>query len=58
MPGGITARMELVAATICEMARSMDTSGWKYTFSIATPCSVWLSMLRMPLTLLDRLNSE
>ena len=26
---GITARTELVAATICDMARSMLTSGWK-----------------------------
>ena len=40
MPGGMTARMELVDATICEIARSMDTSGWKYTFSMVTPCSV------------------
>ena len=58
MPGGITARMELVAATICAMARSIDTSGWKYTFSIATPWRVCDSMFLMPLTLLDSENSE
>ena len=58
MPGGSTARMELVEATICAMARSMLTSGWKYTFSTATPCRVVLSMFLMPLTLLDNANSE
>ena len=29
MPGGISARIELVAETICAMARSRFTSGWK-----------------------------
>jgi hypothetical protein len=29
MPGGISARIELVAETICAIARSRLTSGWK-----------------------------
>jgi hypothetical protein len=29
IPGGISARIELVAETICEMASAMLTLGWK-----------------------------
>ena len=39
------------------MARSMLTDSWKYTFSMATPGSVWLSICLMSLTLFDSENS-
>ena len=56
-PGGITARIEFMAETTWEIARSMLTLCWKYTFSIAVPGSVVLSIRLMSLTLLDSENS-
>ena len=50
MPGGISARMALVAETICEMARSRLTSGWKKIRWTEMPSIVWASMFLMPLT--------
>ena len=51
MPGGISARMELVADTICAIARSRLTSGWKEIFWIDRPLRVCASMFLIPLTL-------
>jgi hypothetical protein len=51
MPAGNTTRTALVAATICEMARSRLTSGWKYIFCTETPLRVCASMSLMPVTL-------
>ena len=51
IPGGISARIALVPATICEMARSILTSGWKKIFCTDRPFMVWASMLRIPVTL-------
>ncbi len=56
MPGGISTRMKLVAETICEIARSRLTSGWKNTFCTEMPFNVWASMSWMPLTLEDSAN--
>ena len=50
MPVGIRARIELVAATTCEIARSRLTSGWKYIFCTEMPFTVSASMSLMPLT--------
>ena len=49
-------RMKLVADTICEIARSRFTSGWKNTFWTEMPLSVCASMSWMPLTLEDSAN--
>ncbi len=50
MPGGMTTRMKLVAAMICEMARSTLTSGWKKIFCTEMPSRVCASMFLMPFT--------
>jgi hypothetical protein len=51
MPTGISERIAFEAETIWLIARSTLTFGWKKTFSTATPDSVWLSILRISLTL-------
>ena len=49
--------MALVAPITCVSARLMSTPGWKYTLVMVMPCSVVLSMSRMPTTLLDSASS-
>jgi hypothetical protein len=51
VPTGNNARIALVAATTCEIARSRFTSGWKYSFCTEMPFTVSASMSLMPLTL-------
>jgi hypothetical protein len=51
MPAGISARIALEAETIWLIARSILTLGWKKIYSTAIPDSVWLSILRISLTL-------
>jgi hypothetical protein len=54
--GGSAARIERMEAVTCDSARSMLTSGWKYIRVMVTPCSVALSMSRIPLGPLLRTN--
>ncbi len=57
MPGGSRPRMALVAPITWLSARLMSMLGWKYTLVMVMPCSVVLSMSRMPTTLLERASS-
>ena len=50
MPGGMSARIAFVAATICAMARSRLTSGWKKIFWTESPFMLCASIFLIPLT--------